>query len=194
MNRTSVIAKRPGRSTPELPASLSLISALIANDPGGTFVRHGIAGVLRFFLEAAAGLESQKVGVISVTAAPDQVAAEVVAVARQHLGMPEGELEFLLQRAWSQAGLYSVPTRGSSRQFWRSVREDLLTRAVHEKESVSVMTAMVAADVMQWVGQQFPGVTVDHYSYPVGLLVAWVTAAALKQGDDSDGPDSSRPS
>jgi hypothetical protein len=125
-------------------------------------------------------------------AAADQVTAEVVAVAQQYLGMPEEELELLLQHAWSQVGLYSVPTRGSGRQFWRSVRDDLLTRAVHEKESVSVMTAMVAADVMQWVGQQFPGMPVDHYSYPVGLLVAWVTAAGLKRGDDSDGPDSSR--
>jgi hypothetical protein len=127
-------------------------------------------------------------------AAPDQVTSEVVAVARQHLGMPEDELELLLQRAWSQAGLYSVPTRGSSRQFWRSVREDILTRAVHEKESVSVMTAMVAGDAMQWVGEKFPGMPIDHYSYPVGLLVAWVTAAALKRRDDSDGPGSSKPS
>lgn len=127
-------------------------------------------------------------------AASDQVTAEVVAVARQHLGMPEDELEFLLQRAWSQAGLYSVPTRGASRQFWRSVREDLLTRATHEKESVSVITAMVAGDAMQWAGQQFPAIPIDHYSYPVGLLVAWVTVAALKQGDDSEGPGSSKPS
>jgi hypothetical protein len=131
-------------------------------------------------------------------AASDQVTAEVVAVARQHLGMQEDELELLLQRAWSQAGLIPVPTRGAGRQFWRSVREDLLTRAVHEKESVSVMTAMVAGDAMQWVGEKFPEMPIDHYSYPVGLLVAWVTAAALKRrgdGDgDGDGPGSSTPS
>ena len=119
----------------------------------------------------------------------EQVTAHIAAVAKEYMGTPEDELEVLLQQAWGQAGLYSVPTRGSGREFWRSLREDLLARAIREKESVSVMTAMVAADVVQWAGEQ--GIPLDHYSYPIGLLVAWVTLGALKRVNGSD--DSHKP-
>jgi hypothetical protein len=118
----------------------------------------------------------------------EQVVPKIAAVAQEYMGTSEDELELLLQRAWSQAGLYGVPTRGSGREFWRSLREELLGRAVREKESVSVMTAMVAADVVQWAGEQ--GISVDHYSYPIGLLVAWVTIAALKRGNHGNNSDS----
>ena len=119
----------------------------------------------------------------------EQATAQITAVAQEYVGTPEDELEALLQQAWGQAGLYGIPTRGAGREFWRTLREDLLVRAIREKESVSVMTAMVAADVVQWAGEQ--GIPLDHYSYPIGLLVAWVTIGALKRANGPDDPDKS---
>jgi hypothetical protein len=121
----------------------------------------------------------------------DQLIARIIAIAEEHMGTPEAELEPILQQAWSQTGLLGFPTRGSGREFWRNLREDLLGRAAREKESVSVLTAMIAADVVQWAsGEQ---ISVDHYSYPIGLLVAWVTVGALKRNKDPDDPDSKKP-
>ena len=117
----------------------------------------------------------------------EHITGRITAVAQEYVGTPEAELEILLRQAWGQAGLFDVPTRGSGREFWRSLREDLLSRASREKESVSVMTAMVAADVVQWAGEQ--GIPLDHYSYPIGLLVAWVTIGALKRRNGPDDPD-----
>jgi hypothetical protein len=114
----------------------------------------------------------------------EQDLGQITAVAQEYLDTPEEELELLLHNAWTQAGIYAVPTRGSGREFWRGLRAELLDRAVRERESVSVLTAMVAADVVQWASEQ--GIPVDHYSFPIGLLVAWVTAGALKRHSDSD--------
>jgi hypothetical protein len=119
-----------------------------------------------------------------------QAVADIAAVAQEYLGISEDELGLLLQDAWTQAGLYDVPTRGGGRhEFWRDLREDLLARAIREKESVSVLTAMVAGDVVQWAGEQ--GIPVDHYSYPIGLLVAWVTIGALKRKNEPNDPGAS---
>jgi hypothetical protein len=112
----------------------------------------------------------------------EQYLGQIAAVAQEYLDTPEDELELLLHNAWTQAGLCAVPTRGSGHEFWRGLRADLLDRAVRERESVSVLTAMVAADVVQWASEQ--GIPVDHYSFPIGLLVAWVTAGALKRHSD----------
>jgi len=117
----------------------------------------------------------------------EQVTARIAAVAQEYVGTPEDELEILLRQAWGQVGVFDVPTRGPGRDFWRNLREDLLARAIRERESVSVMTAMVAADVVQWAGEQ--GIPLDHYSYPIGLLVAWVTIGALKRRNGPDDPD-----
>jgi hypothetical protein len=118
------------------------------------------------------------------TVALEQGLEPIITVAREYMSTPEDELELLLRHAWAETGLYGVPTRGSGREFWKSLREDLIGRAAKEQESVSVLTGMVAADVVRWVSEQ--GIPVDHYSYPIGLLVAWVTIGALKHGDDSD--------
>jgi hypothetical protein len=118
------------------------------------------------------------------TVTSEQDLAQITTVAQEYLDTPEDELELLLHSAWNQAGLYAVPTRGSGREFWRDLRADLLERAVRERESVSVLTAMVAADIVQWASEK--GIPVDHYSFPIGLLVAWVTAGALKRRDPDD--------
>jgi hypothetical protein len=116
------------------------------------------------------------------TVTSEQYLGQITAIAQEYLDTPEDELELLLHNAWTDAGLYAVPTRGSSREFWRGLRADLLARAVRERESVSVLTAMVAADVVQWASEL--GIPVDHYSFPIGLLVAWVTVDALKRRGD----------
>jgi hypothetical protein len=95
----------------------------------------------------------------------EQDLGQITAVAQEYLDTPEDELPLLLHNAWTQAGFYAVPSRGSGGEFWRGLRADLLKRAVGERESVSVLTALVAADVVQWAGEQ--GIPVDHYSFPI---------------------------
>jgi hypothetical protein len=117
--------------------------------------------------------------------------ANLVTVADEHLSLSAAELEVLLDHAWTQTGLIDqVPVRGSRSDFWQSVRDDLMERAAAVREdvrkkaaanrdTVSVITGMMAADVLEWANTQ--GIPAEQYEYPLGLLVAWVTLAILKR-------------
>ncbi len=117
--------------------------------------------------------------------------AKLVAVADEHLSLSAAELEVLLDHAWTETGLIDqVPVRGSRSEFWHSVRDDLVKRATAvrddvmktaaaNRDTVSVVTAMMATDVLDWAKTQ--GIPTDKYEYPLGLLVAWVTLAMLRR-------------
>jgi hypothetical protein len=105
--------------------------------------------------------------------------AAIVSVADKHLDLPDDKLVILLDTAWTRAGLGGVPTRGTRREYWRAVRNEIVQTAAAQSESVSVMTGMVATDVLRWAAER--GIPTEEYTYPVGLLVAWVTIAMLKK-------------
>ena len=112
----------------------------------------------------------------------------IKSIANEHINLSEDELERLLDNAWIKAGLIGkVPVRGGKGDIWRRVRARLETRASTESESISVLMGMIASDTIKWVSSI--GVPVEKYEYPVGLLVAWVTLAAIKKYKKPQDPE-----
>ena len=107
--------------------------------------------------------------------------AEVIGIAERQASLTDDELLELLEYEWERAGL-ALADRGPG-DYLRGVRDELMATAVHEQETVGVMTAMIANDVLNWAGGH--GVAADQYSFVIGLLVAWLTRAALSRSSES---------
>lgn len=121
--------------------------------------------------------------------------AEVVGIAERQASLTDDELLEFLEYEWERAGL-ALADRGPG-DYLKGVRDELLARAVREQETVGVVTAMIANDVLNWVGEH--GLVADQYAFVIGLLVAWLTRAVLsrssgaagdqdKPGDHDSGP------
>jgi len=78
----------------------------------------------------------------------DSLQAEVLAVAERQADVPDDELLELLEYEWERAGL-ALADRGPG-DYLKEVRAELLARVVRERETVGVMTAMIANDVLVW--------------------------------------------
>jgi hypothetical protein len=111
----------------------------------------------------------------------DSLQAEVLAIAERQADVPDDELLELLEYEWERAGL-ALADRGP-RDYLKEVRAELLARVVREQETVGVMTAMIANDVLDWAGQH--GLAADQYAFVIGVLVAWLTRAALSGSSSS---------
>lgn len=116
------------------------------------------------------------------------VLRKIQVVAEQHVSLPGEELERAIDRAWAEAGLIEKgPVRGERLEFLRRIRDQLVSRASSEIDSVNALTAMVAADVAKWASDY--GIPAEKYEYPIGLLAAWVVVAALdKKRQDPQPP------
>lgn len=113
---------------------------------------------------------------------PESLHAEIMVVAEQQADRPDDELMDLLQYEWDRAGI-SLADRGP-REYLQGVWSDLLAQAVSQQDTVGVMTAMVANDALNWAAAH--GYASNEYAFVIGVLVAWVTRAALRQQADSD--------
>ena len=107
--------------------------------------------------------------------------AEVVGIAQRQASLTDDELLELLEYEWERAGL-ALADRGPG-DYLKGVRDELLARAVREQETVGVITAMIANDVLNWAGEH--GLAADQYAFVIGLLVAWLTRAALSRSSGS---------
>ncbi len=111
-------------------------------------------------------------------------------VAEENVSLAGDELERAVDRAWAQAGLIDrAPVRGDRLDYLRQLRERFASRASSEAESISVLTGMITSDVINWASSH--GIPADRYEYPIGLLVAWVTLAALEKSKRGPGPPDS---
>jgi hypothetical protein len=104
------------------------------------------------------------------------------------------ELESIVDRTWAQSGLIGrTPVRGDRSKYLKGLRERFASRISSEAESISVLTGMITSDVINWASSH--GIPVERYEYPLGLLVAWVTLAALEKSKrDSGGSGSDKKS
>ena len=73
--------------------------------------------------------------------------AEVVGIAERQASLTDDELLELLEYEWERAGL-ALADRGPG-DYLKGVRDELLARAVREQETVGVVTAMIANDVLE---------------------------------------------
>ncbi|MGW2143096.1 hypothetical protein ACWCOT_02225 [Nonomuraea bangladeshensis] len=116
---------------------------------------------------------------------------DVLRVATEHINDSEERLATMVDRAWLDARLVTPATWGPRKEFWDKVRSEISRRASNEVESVAVMTGMIANDTLQWAEQR--GIPVEGYEYPFGLLVAWLTVAALKRRSERRKPPDDDP-
>jgi hypothetical protein len=100
-------------------------------------------------------------------------------IAGGYLDLSDAELESLLDSAWERTGVLGAAVRGEGHAFWRNMRDELLQRAVADSKTVEVTTALIAEVVLTWASEH--GFTAERLTFPLALLVAWVTSAALKQ-------------
>jgi len=105
--------------------------------------------------------------------------SEVLAIANRQGGRSDEELFALLEYEWQRAGL-ALADRGRFSDYLRQVAADIARQAVHERENIEVMTALIADDTLNWAAQH--GLAVDRYAFLVGLIVAFTARAALRDG------------
>lgn len=113
----------------------------------------------------------------------DSLRSEVLAVAGRQAHRTDDELLQLLEYEWQRAGL-AVADRGAA-DYLRSVRDEILRIAIRERETVSVINAMIANDILNWAAAHH--LASHQYAFVIGLLVAWVTRAALQRSNELNG-------
>lgn len=121
----------------------------------------------------------------------ESLRSEVIAIAERQAGLTDDDLQELLLYEWERAGL-ALADRGPG-DYLRTVRDELLSQAISQRDTVGVMTAMIANDALNWAAQH--GYASNEYAFVIGVLVAWVTRAALHErstsGNIHDGDDES---
>jgi hypothetical protein len=114
---------------------------------------------------------------------PGSFRSEALAEAERQANRSDDALLALLEYEWERAGL-AVADRGPLGDYLRSVADGIARQVVREHGTVEVITAMAADDTLRWAAEH--GFASDQYAMVVGLLVAWVTRAALRRSDSRD--------
>jgi hypothetical protein len=120
------------------------------------------------------------VGVVVVT---ESLRTEVLTIAQRQQKRSDDEVFALLEYEWQRAGLASVD-RGAGSDYLRRVARDIGRQAIQERGNIEVMSGIVADKALNWAAQH--GLALDQYALIIGLLVAWVIRAMLKDSGNDD--------
>jgi hypothetical protein len=112
--------------------------------------------------------------------------AEVLTIAERQDKRTDDELFALLEYEWQRAGLATVE-RGATGDYLRNVARDISRQAIQQRGNIEVMTGIAVDKALNWATQN--GLALDQYALIIGLLVAWVLRAVLKDysNDGKDG-------